>query len=68
MVPATSSGVAKRPRGTASVRVASRSGLRAKSMSVATGPGATTLAVIERLPNSRAIERARPTKPALEAA
>ena len=37
-------------------------------MSVSTKPGATTLAVIEREPSSRAIERAMPTRPALEAA
>ena len=37
-------------------------------MSVSTKPGATTLVVIERLPSSRASERAMPTRPALEAA
>ncbi len=31
-------------------------------------PGATTLAVIPRAPTSRVIERAKPTKPAFEAA
>jgi hypothetical protein len=35
---------------------------------VSTNPGATTLAVIDRDPNSRAIERAMPTSPAFEAA
>ena len=37
-------------------------------MSVSTKPGATTLAVMLREPSSRAIERARPTRPALLAA
>jgi hypothetical protein len=37
-------------------------------MSVDTNPGATTLAVMLRLPSSRAIERASPTSPALLAA
>ena len=37
-------------------------------MSVSTNPGATTFAVIEREPSSRAIERAMPTSPDLEAA
>ena len=37
-------------------------------MSVSTKPGATTLAVMPREPSSRAIERAIPTRPALEAA
>ena len=37
-------------------------------MSVSTYPGATTLAVIERLPSSRAIDRAMPIRPALLAA
>ena len=37
-------------------------------MSVSTNPGATTLAVMLRDPSSRAIERASPTSPALDAA
>ena len=37
-------------------------------MSVSTKPGATTLAVIDREPSSRAIERAMPTRPDFEAA
>ena len=37
-------------------------------MSVSTKPGATTLVVIDRLPSSRASERARPTRPDLQAA
>ena len=37
-------------------------------MSVSTKPGATTLAVIEREPSSRASDRAMPTRPALDAA
>ena len=37
-------------------------------MSVRTGPGATTLAVMLRDASSRASERARPTRPAFEAA
>ena len=37
-------------------------------MSVATGPGATTLQVMLREPSSRATERAKPTRPAFEAA
>ena len=37
-------------------------------MSVSMKPGAITLAVIERLPSSRAIERASPIRPALLAA
>ena len=44
------------------------SSARAASMSVAIGPGATTLAVMPRRPYSRASERARPMRPALEAA
>ena len=35
---------------------------------VAMGPGATTLAVIDRLANSRATERVSPRSPALDAA
>ena len=37
-------------------------------MSVSMRPGATTLTVICRLPTSRAMARAMPTSPALEAA
>ena len=37
-------------------------------MSVSTKPGATTFAVMPRVPYSRAMERAMPTRPALEAA
>jgi hypothetical protein len=37
-------------------------------MSVCTKPGATTFAVMEREPSSRASERARPISPALVAA
>ena len=37
-------------------------------MSVSTGPGATTLTVIPRDASSRASERARPTRPAFDAA
>ena len=37
-------------------------------MSVAMGPGATTLTVMLRDANSRASDRARPTRPALDAA
>lgn len=37
-------------------------------MSVCTKPGATTFAVMERKPSSRASERARPISPALAAA
>ncbi len=37
-------------------------------MSVSTKPGATTFAVMPRLPSSRASERATPTSPALDAA
>ncbi|NBO54682.1 MAG: SDR family NAD(P)-dependent oxidoreductase, partial [Actinobacteria bacterium] len=37
-------------------------------ISVATGPGATTLTVIDREPSSRASDRANPTRPAFEAA
>jgi len=35
-------------------------------MSVSTNPGAMTLAVMFREPSSRAIDRARPTRPAFE--
>ena len=42
--------------------------LAAANISVATGPGATTFTVMLREANSRARERARPTRPALEAA
>ncbi len=37
-------------------------------MSVSTNPGATTLAVIDREPSSRAIDRAMPTRPDFDAA
>ena len=37
-------------------------------MSVSTKPGATTLTVMPREPSSRASERAKPIRPALEAA
>ena len=37
-------------------------------MSVSMKPGATTLAVMPRLPSSRAIDRAMPTSPDFDAA
>ena len=42
--------------------------LKVSVMSVAIGPGATTLTVMLREANSRAKDRAIPTSPALEAA
>src|SRR5690606_17209981 len=65
---ATSSGLAYRPSGTCETISARRSSGRALVMSVSTKPGATTLAVMPRDPSSRAIDRASPTSPALEAA
>ena len=41
---------------------------RTEVISVSTNPGATTLVVIDRLPSSRASDRAMPTSPALLAA
>ena len=41
---------------------------KAAVMSVSMNPGATTFAVMPRPPSSRATERARPTRPAFEAA
>ena len=67
IVPAISSGLASLPSGTAAVSASRRSSESAANMSVATGPGATTFAVIERLPSSRAIDRASPMSPDLEA-
>ena len=43
-------------------------GQRRRSCRWSTKPGATTFAVMSRLPSSRAIERASPTRPALLAA
>ena len=65
---ATSSGVASRPSGTAAASSARRSSGRASVIAVSTGPGATTLAVIERRASSRARARVRPMSPALAAA
>ena len=65
---AISEAEANRPSGTCSVIFAFRSSESTDVMSVSTGPGATTLTVMLRLPSSRASERARPTRPALDAA
>ena len=65
---AISSVVPYRWSGTCDLIVSFCSSLSTAVMSVSMKPGATTLAVIEREPSSRAIERAMPTRPALEAA
>ena len=66
---ATSSAVPKRPMGMAA---ASRSlaglGQRVGHGGGRSGPGSTTLTVTLRVATSRAIERVRPTRPALAAA
>ena len=61
-------GVAIRPAGIALRISALRSSVRAAVMSVSMNPGATTLAVMLRVPSSRVIDRASPTRPALLAA
>jgi len=65
---ASHSGVANRPSGTPASTSARRRSGRSAVMSVCTKPGATTFAVMEREPSSRASERARPISPALAAA
>src|SRR6478735_5836721 len=67
MAAAHSSGVPARPTGTSEPTVANHSGPIAAVISVAIGPGATTLHVIPRLPSSRATARLRPTRPAFAA-
>ena len=66
--PATSSAVANRPSGIASRYAFCRSSGSSAVLSVAKNQGATTLAVMLRLPSSRVIDRAMPTRPALLAA
>ena len=66
--PATSSAEAYRPSGTAPMIAALRSSVSTAVMSLSTNPGAITFAVMPREPSSRASDRARPTRPALDAA
>ena len=65
---ATSSGVARRPSGVMATIPSRWASVSWEVISVATPPGATTLTVIEREANSRAMERAIPIRPALDAA
>ncbi len=67
-VAAISSGCAYRPSGTCDTMFDRCSSVSALVMSVSTKPGATTLKVMLREPSSRARERAKPTRPALDAA
>ena len=60
--------MANRPAGIALRISALRASGSTAVMSVSMKPGATTFAVMLRLPSSRVIERAMPTRPALLAA
>ena len=65
---ATSAVLANRPSGICPRYSACLSSGRTAVISVSTKPGATTFEVIDRLPSSRASERAIPTSPDLLAA